>query len=209
MGSKTLTLARTAPAVRPTHGGLWLVAASCAAWVTIVSLVYLWSISVDSRPGDPASAPQTWPQDAALAMAEAGPTMVMFLHSECPCSAASVDELAKVLETSPVKPRLHVVMVWYDTMSEVQNSPLLVRASQLPGALVTIDHRAVLARRFGSRTSGDVLIFDAAGQLRFVGGVTSARGHVGPNRSQELALAALGGELTERVEMPVFGCPLY
>jgi hypothetical protein len=75
------------------------------------------------------------------------------------------------------------------------------------------------AQRFGAATSGHVLLFDPAGELRFSGGITASRGHVGDNdgcdRLIRLLTAGVGAERPSGVGIPavsrqplVYGCPI-
>ena len=64
------------------------------------------------------------------------------------------------------------------------------------------------AHRFGARTSGDVVAYDAAGTLRFHGGITISRGHVGHNLGHVRVDAIVHGADAGVAETPVFGCAL-
>jgi hypothetical protein len=88
-------------------------------------------------------------------------------------------------------------------------SDLYKSASRIPGVRVLSDRDGVVARQFGARTSGQALLYSAAGHLVFNGGITAARGHVGPNDGVDSILALLNGSPPLRHAMPVFGCTLY
>jgi hypothetical protein len=70
-----------------------------------------------------------------------------------------------------------------------------------------VDNNGIGARRFGSSTSGQVMLYN--GQLLFSGGITASRGHSGENdgRSVIIALPTEGQAATN--ERPVFGCRLF
>jgi hypothetical protein len=61
---------------------------------------------------------------------------------------------------------------------------------------------------FGAQTSGQVCLFDRDGHLRYCGGITIARGHVGANSGRSAIEAMLQGEASPTRSRPVFGCPL-
>ena len=72
---------------------------------------------------------------------------------------------------------------------------------------VEADEGGVEAKRFGARTSGHVLVYSAAGELTFQGGITAGRGHEGANAGQQGALdGARGRSCCEKSE--VYGCQL-
>ena len=88
-----------------------------------------------------------------------------------------------------------------------ERGPLFAEASGLRGVTVRVDAEEAEARLFGAATSGQVLLYAADGTLRYAGGLTRSRGHVGANAGADAALAAL----TQDRAMPgheTFGCPL-
>ena len=76
------------------------------------------------------------------------------------------------------------------------------------GVRVHLDAEGAERRRFGIHTSGQVLVYDAAGRLAFAGGVTAARGHEGPNPGQAALTALLRDGSPASSNWAVFGCPL-
>jgi hypothetical protein len=73
------------------------------------------------------------------------------------------------------------------------------------------DRGGVEAKRFGARTSGEVLLYSAVGRLLFFGGITGSRGHEGDNyglTSLASFLTATPSESAVTAGSPVFGCAL-
>ncbi len=64
------------------------------------------------------------------------------------------------------------------------------------------------AARFGARTSGFVVVYDATGSLRYAGGITGSRGHAGDNVGRRTVERILAGESERDLDHPVFGCGL-
>ena len=81
-------------------------------------------------------------------------------------------------------------------------------AARLPGVSVRVDVDGAEAALFGAATSGQVLLYDAAGRRLFSGGLTNARGHVGESPAQERIAAIVEGRETEDATARVFGCAL-
>jgi len=73
---------------------------------------------------------------------------------------------------------------------------------------VSVDVDGVEARRFGVATSGSTLLYDAAGNLLFLGGITGARGHSGDNAGMSAVLAGIRTGCADPDQTPVFGCSL-
>jgi hypothetical protein len=88
-------------------------------------------------------------------------------------------------------------------------------AASIPGVEVYCDDEGAWARRIGARTSGDTLLFDAAGKLLFHGRITEARGHWGDNAGRSAVVSLLADEAKAEarraacVDSLVFGCPLF
>jgi hypothetical protein len=79
----------------------------------------------------------------------------------------------------------------------------------IPGVTVHLDDAGREARLFASMTSGETLLFDAEGRLKFHGGITASRGHSGDNAGRDALEALLRGQASQQVITPVFGCSLF
>src|SRR5687768_13165432 len=69
-------------------GFIWLAASGAG-------LAWLWSYS--ATPGESVPASSDWPAASRLQRSPGKFTLVMFVHPECPCSRASLEELGKLL----------------------------------------------------------------------------------------------------------------
>jgi hypothetical protein len=74
--------------------------------------------------------------------------------------------------------------------------------------IVLRDDEGEEAHRFGVRTSGQVLLYDAAGRLQYSGGTTGSRGKAGDNLGRASIIQMLNGTPVQ-ANRPVFGCPLF
>ncbi len=174
-----------------------------------VGLTTLWRYQ--RAPGVAAAAPTTWPTGSRFARPSlTRPTVLMFIHPGCPCSRASLTELAKVVANTAPAPAVSIVFMGSDdALAEWVEGASWKQAERIPGAQLLVDMDGSEAARFGAVTSGQTLAYGADGRLLFAGGVTIARGEVGPSRGAALLKAALdlsAGALATRAN--VFGCPL-
>jgi len=189
------------------------------AWAGLVLGGLIVLLNYQSRAGAAAEAPAAWPVRSTLARDPHAATIVLFAHPHCPCTRATLDELARSLggASTPVNTWIVFVVPPGEDASWAQTN-LLKLASAVPHAHVTFDLDAVEARRFGAHTSGQVLYYDPAGRLCFAGGITPGRGHEGDNAGGD-AIAALAGSprpgpstaaspATATSTTPVFGCNL-
>lgn len=137
------------------------------------------------------------------------PTLVVFAHPRCPCSRASVGELALIM----AKARGQVqARVWFyrpaGMPEDWAHTDLWHSASAIPGVSVAGDEGGAEAARFHATVSGQTLLYRGDGRRLFNGGITSARGHSGDNAGRSAVLALLQGHTFQAVETPVFGCAL-
>lgn len=176
-------------------------------WGALVfaGLVLVWRYKL--TPGATAQTPASWPVESRVMRATDRPTLVMVAHPRCDCTRASLSELERLLaQAGPAKPRTHVVFLrWVTTETETYK-----RAQAMPGVEVFVDEGGEEARRFGATTSGETMLYDAAGHLVFHGGITSARGHEGASvgRSRILSFLQSTPEKTGLPSSPTFGCGL-
>jgi hypothetical protein len=180
---------------------LWLVAAGAG-------LSVLWRY--DNAPGAGANAPARWPDGSVLVHTGGQPTLVLLAHPQCTCTPASLAELAEVLARVRTPPRTYVLFLKPEGFTnEWVQSDLWKTAAAIPGVIPVRDDDGREARRFGSATSGQTLLYDDRGALRFSGGITGSRSHAGDNAGRQSLVALLSGAAPERTTTNVFGCPLF
>jgi hypothetical protein len=178
-------------------------------WMALVVYGMSALMQYDNSPGKGAEAPSRWPPDSAIAADPQGPTLLMLAHPRCDCTRASITELAELLARSSNRPRTYVVFIKPAAGGrDWEQTSLWRSAADIPGVTVVRDDEGNEARRFGVRTSGQVLLYDAAGRLQYSGGATASRGKAGDNLGRESILRILNGEAAD-VTRPVFGCALF
>lgn len=180
--------------------GVWLVGVTAA-------LLCVWSYKTTDN-GSPA-APSRWPHASALRIAEDRPTVIMFAHPHCPCTKASMAELTRLAAELEGRAAVQVVLVRPTGTDEgFEDGDVRDRARRVPGARLVIDDHGREAERFHARTSGSVVVYGAAGQLLFSGGITTARGHEGRAHASDQILALVAGSTLQTASAPTFGCAL-
>jgi len=179
-------------------------------WLGIVCGATVKMIRYANAPGASDPAPATWPKESGIPHKDRTPTLVMFAHPHCPCTRASLGELERLLAQVPAQLNVHVVFLKpAGTPSDWDKADLWQKAASIPGVTVHRDDREIEARRFKAETSGQTLLYDAAGNLQFEGGITWARGHAGDNSGRTAILQLLREEPSNQVKTPVFGCSLF
>ena len=167
-------------------------------------------LAYENSPGRSGISPTEWPADSQITPRQGMPTLVMMIHPHCPCSRASIGELALIMAEGQGRLDAHVVFVKpKDFSEEWEKTDLWNSVAIIPGVKASVDDGGMEARRFASQTSGHVVLYSARGKLLFSGGITASRGHSGDNEGRSAIVSLLTrGEMGQR-ETPVFGCPLF
>ncbi len=164
-----------------------------------------------SRPGHSGRTPVVFTDWKSDADSPGRPRLLMFLHPMCPCSKASLKELAEIVARNPDKATVELVFVNpKDAGPEWAKTSLRAQAAAIPHVHL-VDDDGALAQRLGAETSGYVVLYDADGKLLFSGGITRSRGHEGDNSGRQAICSLLSGntDVARGAKTPVYGCPLF
>jgi hypothetical protein len=159
-----------------------------------------------SAEGDP---PATWPAQSHIPRSAGLPTVVVMGHPKCPCTRATIGELA-VLMTS-LHNRITAIVVFvkpHGTPDDWDDTDLRRSAAAIPGVIVKTDLDEVEADLFNAQVSGQTMLYGAGGKLLFSGGITASRGHSGDNAGRSSIVSLVTYGTAERTRTPVFGCAL-
>lgn len=182
---------------------------TCIVWLSVVGYGLRLVRGYENSPGRTGTPPTKWPENSEIKRKSELPTLVLFIHPHCPCSRATIGELAILMAHSQGLVNANTVFVKPDGFGKAwEKTDLWRSATDIPAVYVTVDENGVEARRFGSETSGQVALYSAEGQLLFSGGITGSRGHSGDNDGRSAILSLLATGKAAKTETPVFGCPL-
>ena len=187
-----------------------ILVAAIVLWLSMicVGVGLLWGYQ--STPGIAAAAQERWPADSRVRRATGRATLVMLAHPHCPCTRASLGELARLMAQARGRVSAYVLFVKPSGFPDGwENTDLLADASAIPGVTVVRDDEGVEASRFRAATSGQTMLYDAGGRLLFSGGLTGARGHEGDNAGRAAVVSLLTSDEAGQRGTPVFGCPLF
>jgi hypothetical protein len=136
-------------------------------------------------------------------------TLVMFAHPQCPCTRASIGELALLMARCGNALDAYVVFFKPDGVADDWTRTGTVgEAERIPGVKVVFDKSGREAELFGAATSGQTDFFDTDGRLLFSGGITAARGHAGDNAGRDAIIEWTSTGAADRTRTPVFGCAI-
>ncbi|HVX85787.1 MAG TPA: RedB protein [Phycisphaerae bacterium] len=192
---------------------LLVTALACALWVGGVSVGAVELFRYDATASAAGAPAAGWPAGTRLVPGSAEATLVMGVHPQCPCSRATMDELAVLAAHCQGRLRMYVLMVCpRGATADWAKTSLWTSAAAIPGVTVIADLGGSETRRFGLATSGETLLYGADLRLEFSGGITESRGHAGDNAG-ESAIEALVKDPSafgvQTTRTPVYGCALF
>lgn len=182
----------------------------CVTWalVTGTGIGLLWKY--ENVPGPAATVPSNWPSDSRIRPATDRSTLVFVAHPQCPCTRASIGELARVMTQAQGRVTAYVLFLKpAGSTTDWEKTDLWQSAANIPGVNVIVDEGGAEARRFHAVTSGQAALYGVDGHLLFSGGITSSRGHEGDNAGRTAIVSLVNAGGAERTETSVFGCPLF
>lgn len=201
---------KSQPASRPRAGRNLVILTSITLWLMIIGTGLFVLMAYENTPGVAAKPLGTWPADSRIQRAPEQATLVMLVHPHCPCSRASLGELAILMAQSRGRLTAYVLFLKPAGFTDDwEKTDLWRSAAGIPGVKPIVDDDGIEASRFNATTSGQTFLFNAEGHLLFSGGITVARGHAGDNAGRSAIVSLLNTSVAEQTETPVFGCPLF
>ena len=82
-----------------------------ATWAAVIVAGCLILEAYAASPGARGRALSVWPPYCEMALDGRQPTLLIFLHPDCPCSSASVDELKEIVGRCGDRVRTHAVVL--------------------------------------------------------------------------------------------------
>lgn len=177
-------------------------------WILVILGGFILLERYSNKEGAPALARVQWPKTTGIALAPEGPTLVLFAHPRCPCSAATLSELQVLLHDVKTPPALRIQFYLPTNKDEAWAKTRLWETAQHLKGSVSLDPDGKEAQIFGARTSGQTFLYNPAGELLFSGGITGARGHAGDNAGRRNLATAIETGKKAGPGSPVFGCAL-
>ena len=147
-----------------------------------------------------------WPASTKLQRSTSLPTEILFLHPACPCSAASLDALQKIMSRCSRPAHVIVAFVKEDGIV-TEDTNLWQSAQKIPGIQI-LQVETTEPKLFGATTSGFLALYSPSGNLMFCGGITSERAHIGDSVGADAVVTCIDGSKPSIAKTPAFGCEL-
>lgn len=189
------------------------IAIACLIWALSIGLGLYFLMNYETTPGKPSAPPSKFPKDTKLKLSSDKDTLVMFVHPQCSCTRASLDQLGPL----SMRRDLNIKLVHFkpsvkpDGWSENWQ---FANWTRNPSVQIIEDIDGDEAKRFDAQTSGQTFLFDSKGRLVFSGGITAARGVAGDNRGFDNLFLAIARNKNRAAndsslrKSLVFGCNL-
>ena len=191
----------------PARPGLVLIS---FLWVGAVAFGSVALLRYEKAPGEETGVAANWPGQSNLPRSLELPTLLVFAHPKCPCTRATIGELAVLMANGAGKVSATVVFTKpAGVEDEWAETDLWRSAAAIPGVAVVHDDLGAEATRFGARTSGHAMLYASDGRLLFQGGITDGRGHAGANDGRLSVAAFLEGGKPRTLVTRAFGCALF
>ncbi|PQO47845.1 hypothetical protein [Blastopirellula marina] len=179
-------------------------------WLLLIGAGFVALASYQNQAGESAEHQSAWEKSPLIQRDAAQCQLLVFLHPHCPCSSATLNELARIQATCQNRLAIQVV-IYYPLGADADwlQTPNVKLAQQIPNAQWTLDPDGNSARELGVRTSGHTILLSPRGDLIFSGGITSSRGHEGANLGRQAIerYVCLGEKTVDQTH--VYGCPIF
>ena len=150
---------------------------------------------------DSVSLPFTLPEEKHL--------LVMAIHPKCPCTRASLGELARLIRFAEDKLTCQLLVYQPTNAAKGWQQTALVRSGKkITDTELFYDIKGKLASQLGMTTSGSVVLYSPNGAPVFYGGITVSRNHHGDNLGSDAILSIISGTGADTRHTPVYGCSI-
>ncbi|MBI1247724.1 hypothetical protein GC197_07715 [bacterium] len=191
---------------RWTFRALWLPLV-VVVWATLIGAGMVGLMVYHNSPGARSDGNPVWQENPLVALDTSRDNLLVFIHPKCPCSQATLSELARIQADCGDRLRIGIA-VYQPDEENWSDTPVVRQALDIPKAHVFADPNGELATLFGAETSGHVMLFSTQGIRTFSGGITPGRGHEGNSLGREAIRQYVSQNEIICDTTHVYGCPI-
>ncbi len=185
----------------------WLVLCT-VSWLLLLPAAICVQLRYDSLPGIAAVPKTAWPAASKIKYSTITNTLVMVLHPRCPCSRASVQQVASMMNTTNPPKCIFLFYTPSIFAKGWEKTDIWNQASEIPDSVLISDIDGRETKTSEHPHPDRPTFFDRQGFLRYSGGLTEGRGHQGECRNLEAAIKALNDSHKPTTFGAVYGCPV-
>jgi hypothetical protein len=141
--------------------------AAIVLWIAAVGMGARTLLRYANTPARVTSPPAAWPTGSAVRPMAGHSTLLVFAHPECPCTRATLGELALIItELGGSRETLDAYVVFSapsTVLDAWDKTALWQSAMSIPQVRVVVDRGGVEVRRFHATTSGQTFLYSATG----------------------------------------------
>jgi hypothetical protein len=180
-----------------------------AVWGFLVIVGARLVLDYSGAEGVAARAITDWPAGTGVRRDRKKSTLVLVAHPHCPCTRASIGEMARILARCQGKLTARVLFYKPDGFDENwERTDIWRSAASIRDVEVIADPNGLEAKRFHASTSGQALLFGPTGPRLFAGGITASRGHAGDNDGEDAIISLVTTGRALQSTAPVYGCSI-
>src|SRR5581483_1747500 len=128
-----------------------------ATWSVVVLAGFMFLLSYKGQAGASGQVQTHWPSSNLIVLDAENYTLVMLAHPRCPCTAASLANLERLLQQFPGRIVAHVLFLRpIEVPAGWEQSDLWHKAAAIPGVHLHTDLAGQEAARFGGAAAGPV-----------------------------------------------------
>ena len=188
---------------------LWLWIVVTILWAACVTGGFAVLAREEYTPVARTAVPVQFPENNLVSLAVGQPTLLVFLHPQCPCSRATLHELGGIVGATGQRLAINVIFtIPPGTPVGWEQGELWNESHALDAVRVVRDPNGEITRQFHVTGSGHALLYDATGRLLFSGGITASRGEEGDNAGETAVVDWVTQGHAAVSQTPVFGCSL-
>jgi len=181
-------------------------------WGTIILFSFFIFQDYKFTAGNSGNPPNKFPEESKIFKSKDKPTLIVFFHSQCPCSRATMYELKELISRCKEKINANVVFFKSDKFNDAWvKTDLWKEANSIPTLMVYIDKEEKEIKLFHVKTSGHTLLYDKDDNLFFSGGITISRGHIGSNSGLKSIISFVKNNNDAEMKIikgPIYGCAI-
>ncbi len=176
-------------------------------WASMIGSSFAAMLYYHNTPGHRNDDASVWPLNTAIKLDTNRPNLLVFVHPKCPCSSATLNELARIQTTCGSKISTHII-IYHPDEEAWDNTRIIRQALEIPNVRIFNDSEGHLSDSFGAMTSGHTFLYAPDGRRIFSGGITMARGHEGDNlgRSSIVQYILDGKSICDSTN--IYGCSI-
>ncbi|GAA4426521.1 hypothetical protein GCM10023155_14820 [Bremerella cremea] len=176
-------------------------------WGCLIAVGFIALLFYHNTPGTRSDSNPVWQVNRLIELDPSRANLLVFIHPQCPCSTATMGELARIQAACGSNVLTHLILYQPDN-EKWSTASMMAQAIEIPNLHILADPKGNLAKQFGAETSGHAMLFAPDGHRIFSGGITAGRGCEGDNPGRQAVISYVNQHQVFCDKASVYGCPI-